>query len=335
METIELTPEYNTGLQIDQVFDGNYLGNDETSMLGSLASRVLLESGDWRPYKPSDEWQYNFIHKFDTFFCTNFAYTNTIEPQFTVLRQRGLISDVDWNWLKEKGYLDDQGFVNFSDKALGILAKTQKWGGTMAGVADTARKNGLIPEKMLPSQFNEDTNWEEYADPRQLTAEMKELGLEFLKRFALPYEWYYGNNLREALKAGSQYGGLLTCSPWNVNEVMWCDRDGTNHAISVYEASPHIMDSYAPFIKKLGAGYEVPALMRVLVNPLNGEEMSKWKIGKVQGREEYIVYAKMTAPEALDSLVNLPMIPGVPSSEPLKNRIDWQNIPVEGTLIEN
>lgn len=65
-----------------------------------------------------------------------------------------------------------------------------------------------------------------------------------------------------------------------------------------------------------------------------GEGMkSKWKIGKISGTETLVVYCEMTAPEALDSLVTLPMRTDVDPDAPLKERIAWDQVKIDAVLV--
>lgn len=108
---------------------------------GIIPYKVILESGDWRPFLPEGEPQYSQVA--DSFSCVSFANNNQAEIQ---LKQQGL----DYN---------------FSDRALSKLSQTvtalntpdkTKWGNSLMKVADTSYRVGRILESdwPLPSNFS-------------------------------------------------------------------------------------------------------------------------------------------------------------------------------------
>lgn len=116
-------PTVNTGY-IEETRPNDFLS-------GIIPYKVVLESGDWRPYRPAGEPQYSQVA--DSQGCVSFSNNNACE---IILKQQGF----DYN---------------FSDRALAKLSDTQPNGNTFAKVADTAYREGRILEAdwPLPATF--------------------------------------------------------------------------------------------------------------------------------------------------------------------------------------
>lgn len=253
--------------------------------LGSIADRILLQNGDWTPYIPKGERQSG--NGFDSNDCTGFGYTNVIECQFKYFKSKGLISDEALAWLSENEYLDENGDLNASDRALGSMAGTTSSGNSLNKVAETARKGGLIPENKWPSVF---TTYEDYY--KTVPQELLNLGQKFLDFFELPYEQVTAQTIPDAIKSAPLYVALCTCGGWNNPEpppIAWCNAgNATNHAVCLLKTSNYrIFDSYNPFVKDLDGAYAIPYFYKVLFN-LKGVNMNETKV--VLGKDGKTVY---------------------------------------------
>ena len=161
----------------------------EDYVLGAETAVQMTErvsNGDWTPYSPSTEKQHSIT--FDTLSCTSFSFCNTAEFQMNYMFKHNQIPQEKVSWLKEKGYIDNTGTINFSDRFLAIMSGTKKTGNDFRTVAETARIKGLIPDKMFP--FGGST-WEEYHNKDLITQEMIDTGLEFLKMFDIKWHWVF------------------------------------------------------------------------------------------------------------------------------------------------
>src|SRR3990167_5826713 len=163
--------------------------DDPTEYQFGALSGIVHESRntlkDWRLFEPTPEAQK--YSRFDTYGCASFSGHNSLEIQFNLLIKSNLIRQEDLNWLKEKGYFDESGKINFDDRWIVLLSGTKPGvGNYLATIWDTIRKVGLVPQRSVP--FNE--NWTEYQyyDKSDFPKEAYGLGLEFLKRFYIQYE---------------------------------------------------------------------------------------------------------------------------------------------------
>lgn len=239
---------------------------------GNIASEVRT-NGDWTPYVPKGERQSG--NGFDSNDCTGFAYTNVIETQFKFLKDKIPVATLVW--LSQNGYLDENGDLNCSDRALGSMAGTTSAGNSLNKVADTARTQGLIPESKWPSVF---TTYAEYY--KSVPQDLLNLGKEFLAHFEMPYEQVPVNLTGEALKSAPLYVALVTCGGWSNAEppaIAWCNAQGSNHCVALLKQNDYrIFDSYpipgGSFIKDLSTDYSIPYFYKVLLNP-KGVSMPK------------------------------------------------------------
>ena len=223
----------------------------EDCLFGSFGDTTIrVPDGNWIKYLPKNEKQRN---GFESMCCTNFSSTTAVEILMTRLIEDKLISIGNLAWLNENGYIDDSGHINFSDRFDAIVSGTTLSGNTLKAPADAKHKYGLIPESMLPWTDNQD----EYFKKSNVTTEMYNLGLEFLKRFQINYEFVYPADYQTALRVSPL---ASACYAWNgTNDgVYYKVSSAINHAICVFrQPDPWaIMDSYEPFQKLLSLNYQ-------------------------------------------------------------------------------
>jgi len=157
-------------------------------------------------------------------------------------------------WLNEKGYLDINGKVNFSEKYNSILNKTAEYKGNwLYKVANDVRASGLIPQSMLPEKVDED--WDTYYDKTQITQEMLDMGKEFLTWFESLYEWIDDTSVENLMKQ-LQHAPIQIVIP--------------NHAIVEIKSKGDLMnyyDSYNPFVREKPQN-KVTSYLKLIINPV-------------------------------------------------------------------
>ncbi len=145
-----------------------------------------VKDGDHTPYLPNGERQTGSTALFDTLSCVTFSATNDIETQgHWFIRESGRVPLGALAFLEKYGYLKGNE-LNFSDRFTAIMSGTTKNGNYLTKVAESMRKDGLIPEDMLPMGGN---SFEEYHDPKNITQELKNLAKEFLKYVRIRWQW--------------------------------------------------------------------------------------------------------------------------------------------------
>lgn len=139
-----------------------------------------LANIDRIPYLPKGELQNIGEEKQD---CVSRGYNNILETKFNWLIKNNKLIPSNLEWLTNKGYINN-GQFEVSDAFVAINGKTTRQGASMKAPVQAIHEHGLIPKKLMPQL----STFDEYHDPRRITPELKQLGLDFLKRFPINYE---------------------------------------------------------------------------------------------------------------------------------------------------
>jgi hypothetical protein len=236
----------NFGLILAPLEESDYLFG--TTKLGLEIRKV---DANWTKELPTPEKQKRQDE--DKMCCVTASALNTIETEFNYQNDNDLINAEDLVWLKEKGYLDEFGEFDFSDRYIATLSGTTRNGNSPKKVADCIRKFGLIPEKLLP--YRTAMSWEEFYSLEDITQPLRDLGLEFAKRFPINYEFVNGGK--------AEYDNARRFNPlqvfvhaWNgqSNGVYVRTESQINHAVE-NNKSNQIFDTYDPYLKNLASDF--------------------------------------------------------------------------------
>ena len=235
--------------------NGAFEGREDTDFAGGvLPFEVRIEDSNWNKpaYLPTGEIQKG-IHG-DKLNCVTQSNHNSFEFQLNQMIDVGTLPIGHINWLREKGYFDDAGKINFSEKYNSILNKTAEYKGNwFYKVANDARDNGLIPQPMLLEKVNED--WDTYYNKKQITQEMLDLGKEFLTLFKISYEWVDDVSVENLVKQ-LQHVPLQVVFP--------------RHAVVEIKSKENLMnyyDSYNPYVKEK-AQNKITSYMKLVIDPI-------------------------------------------------------------------
>jgi hypothetical protein len=250
----------------------------------------ILPSGDSSPYFGTYEGQH--LGNYDLSTCWDFSACELAETRLEMLWQLHLMSQDDFNWLNQNGYIDETGDFYLSRRWVAILSGVTDHGNQSINFWEIAKTSGLIPNSLLPydhskaSQFLTDDAFDnDYFNPNVITQDMIRLGLEFIKRFNIDAEIVIGGfmndlvpNLPKFLKEGSVHFSIPVPhdGSWNQQFVNYpVGNVNTDHAVECYKFDPtqpypfYIYDSYEPHLKQLSANYLVPRYNRVHIIPVN------------------------------------------------------------------
>ncbi len=206
---------------------------------GMVPQVVLQPNSDWSDSLPETERQNK---GFETYGCTSFNTLNAIE--MLMFKKFGVR-------------------VNYSDRWVGIIAGTKAPGNDPHTVCEAIRKNGLIPEDMLP--YSDDLqNVEEYYSFKGANEiECRRAGREWLRQYDFKHEWVFDKNqpFNEKLlniKTALKYSPLaLSVYAWSETNGVYWKAGSENHWTSAF-AQPRlskIFDSYDPFIKDVDQNF--------------------------------------------------------------------------------
>lgn len=220
--------------------------------------------------------------------CASRGPNNIIETKFNWLIKKQILSFEDEYWLRKKGYIYE-GFES-SDAFTAIKSGTTRQGNSMKAPLDTTRKCGLIPKRMLPLLPN--MTWEEYHDPKRITKEMDDLGLEFLKRFSINYEKVLETDFERWIKRDLlNVAGYAWPAPMN-REYPRDNRD-PNHVFVAYKTPKYfIFDNYldpvdGDFTKKLASDYDLMDYgYRIIIGFKKKEEVKSWWVSFIKYLKE-------------------------------------------------
>ena len=191
--------------------------------------------------------------------CASRGPLNILETKFNFLLKNKKLSFENEMWLKEKGYITNDG-VEFSDAYIAILSGTTRQGNSLKAPLEAIRKNGLIPKSVLP--LKSDMTWEQYHDPNRIMPLMKMLGEDFMSRFHINYEKVFEKSYPKLIKtcmlnvAGFAWPEPINGEYQSVNQV-------ANHCFIVVRSPLYlIFDNYpdsfdGDFIKKLANDYDL------------------------------------------------------------------------------
>lgn len=255
---------YNYGLDLslidEEEKDTHYIFGVSTTLI----KKIIMPSGDWTKIAEQVETEKQSSPFIESMNCTVYSFLNIIE----------MLMLYKFN---EK--------VNFSDRWLGIKAGTSRNGNIPTRVIDTARKQGLLLQELLPNNI-EKFRWNEYFSYKDAIlppAELDKRALEFLDDNTIGYETVYPSILAmaEALKYSPLY---VAGFAWAEINGIYYSASNPNHAfviLNIEQAKQYkkAFDSYEPFFKTLGRNYQIYYPKIIILNKKGAE----YNIGMIKG----------------------------------------------------
>lgn len=287
------TPNYETKMYVDEVgskaMPVNY-GVDGVPTIrptdwirgkeSGIVENVRNIYGDWTGWAPPGEWQRDMRTLFESEACMGFSELDSLESQIAFMIKMNTISDDNIKWLRDNGYVDANGKVNFSDRFTAKMSGTTKSGNNFQNVWGSARSDGLVPESAWPFPFDElkmapavsgetQENWDIYY--AEIPQSVKDLGQEFRKRFTIQYEWVNTStdeSMQSALKMAPLHIATAVCMPWNTTSIIPGCGPGWAHAttlLKIDDTCRYILDHYLPFLKRFAKDYVITYAVRGVI----------------------------------------------------------------------
>lgn len=209
-------------------------------MLGTndrVAHTITNPTFSWIEYFSRGELQIGTF--FDTLGCVSFSANKVVEAILNYLIAHNQLAAKNVQWLKDNGYIGEDGKVNLSDRFLVAMSGTTEQGNTGEKVWWTIRNFGAVPEYMASWDRGRDVPYQQrfetwYRNPANISQAAKDLGKEFVARFAVFFEWV--NTSKEGLLYGLVYSPVQVYIPTDcptVNTVQQACSAGITHAVSV------------------------------------------------------------------------------------------------------
>lgn len=267
----ELKQDQNTGLLEPNPHIFDWVAGGETG----IVYEEKMPGGDWRMYKPTFERQRN--DAFDSNFCITYSGHNVLEMLITQMIEKNGISPNALAFLKEEGYFDVNGKINFNDCFSAKLNGTTINGNYLEAFWNGVKKYGVIPEKDWISVRGAGV-WQDLM--KEIPRALLDKGQRFLKYFKINFEWVLMNevNLLKCayhLKQSPLHIASPVCSPWNTENVGMCDSRRLSHGTALMYAKEgdgyYILDHYKPEVKKLPVDYYIPYAIKGVVNNIKAD----------------------------------------------------------------
>lgn len=225
--------------------------DQEDWMFGADNAINRVKIGSVLDFLPTTESQR--FNKFDPWWCVVGSLENNLEIKFNYKIKNNLFRADNVKWLKDNGYFDENGKINFDDWFLARVSNTIPGeGNSFKQVAQAARKYGLTPQSKSPFIITDKTN--DSSDYYQdIPQELYDIGKEFSERFDLNYETVMSSQFISAL----EYGPLqVAVSNWRRVDGVYVSNGDIIHATTLFEGLPwQVFDTYSPFIKQLEDNY--------------------------------------------------------------------------------
>jgi hypothetical protein len=205
-------------------------------------------------YLPAGELQYG---KEDFSDCASRSPHNHLEAQLNYLYINNLLTYENKRWFEDQGYVNGSGYIELSDRFTAILSGTTRQGNSLKAPLESIRKNGVIPKSMLPAHPS--MTFDQYHDASKITKAMRDLGIEFTRRFTVNYEQVHRSQISKALEK-DMIGVAGYAWPSKKNGVYPKTDETINHAFLLFgkpdfEAFDNYTEGINDFTKTLAPDY--------------------------------------------------------------------------------
>lgn len=325
------------------ITSGVLLGHGEYDWIAGANSpiekTVLIPDLNWKPWLSNQEIQVvNLTTPYDTLFCVTFSALAIISAIMNYMIANGLMPEDKVKWLKENGYIDETGKINFSERFTGTLGETTNRGAYQYKIANAIKNYGLIPQKdlELAESFTDNINKD------FITEANYEKGREFKKRFYINWEWVY--DIEEALKY-SPVQGIVKFANYSYPEEILVPTGSPDHAVAGIFTTPNynlMRDSYWQEFKRYAKTHTY-SLMAFNITILSDNNMDtkafvethdlKWVQNSNTGQFGRILRGKVMIVPSNDRASALLIDDKMRTEPSIKiNQADWDKLKEEGYM---
>lgn len=206
-------------------------------------------------YLPTGELQFGLEDFMD---CASRGPLNILETKFNWLLTNHKLAPHNEQWLRDNGYLDENGSVSFSDRFIAVTSGTGRGGNSLKEPLQAIHENGLIPKKLLPA--SPDMTFDDYHDQSKITPQLIYLGQQFKSRFNINYDQVTEIDFKQALKDDMLIVALYAW-PKLKDGIYKRVSNRENHAVDIFLGAYLAFDNYkdsdhdGEYIKKLASNY--------------------------------------------------------------------------------
>jgi len=268
-------------------FISDWVLGGETGVKAVIRNNAM----DWRPSAPDPKGQLmkvNGVSYGDTNSCTDFSGTNDVATQLDYMIKNGQIDPNGLNFLKNNGYVGEDGKINLSPRFTAVMSgTTPQNGNSLPNVWHSMRHNGVVPDSAWPmptTAFSTTLDsgggiqalWNDYYAP--ISQDVIDLGAQFASWFDIQYEWVAWpgggaqspSDFSQALSVSPLQIATAVCAGWNTADPIQACGPGCAHATTLLYVDPStndydILDHYNPWMKQFSPSYSITYAMRGVI----------------------------------------------------------------------
>jgi hypothetical protein len=233
-----------------------------------IIPKIDLASGDWTPYL-SSPFESQWLSGFDSHACVVFSGIHTIEAMMNYYIREKLWPDILIKAMKDLGYLNEEGWVDISERFSSKMSGLKKNGVSMADFWASVNRDGVLPQKWWP-QLKGNYTWEEWM--AEIPKPIKDFAKQTTKLFTFPWKFIVLGNckqadlalLMDALKRSPLHFAGPSCSRNAAGVQVPCGSCASQHARLIYKIDDYfeIENQYAPFLNKAALDMPMPWIVK-------------------------------------------------------------------------
>jgi hypothetical protein len=265
--------------------------------IASGESRIVYEEniadGQWDDFMPSEQGEIQISLRDETNTCTNHACSNPVDAQINLMIARNKIPTNSVIKLEQAGFIVNDRF-NTSERDNAILSGTnggldpnRPKGNYLYKPWDSARNDGMCPEKLLP--FSRTMTLQEFFNPilsADQKAEIAEARQLFKSIFLIQYE-IVPTDIKSILYHKKQAPLSIisgVCKGWGSAGIVPACYLNSGHATAIYgdKENEYLkdFDSYNPLYKKLAWDYKIGYAIKGVVTLRDAQTELTYKFTK-------------------------------------------------------
>jgi len=215
-------------------------------------------TANWLPYI-STPFESQNLGSWDELNCVCQSGINVIEAILNYYYKNNLLPIQLSDFIKNNGYLNEQGFIKLSTRFQAKMAGTTHQGVGMDAFWQSVNRDGILPYTAHPDPVNKSFNWDEYY--QAVPPEVIKAGKLAADIFQFSWQVFKNNewdapiiaDLKSALTNSPIHFASMICASDSAGIERWCGAKYYQHARAVYGVDDYInvLDSEMPAIKKL------------------------------------------------------------------------------------
>ena len=226
-------------------------------------------NGDWSQYI-SQPYEGQNQNNWDEQNCVCQSGINVVEAILNYYYKNNLFPQVLLDFIKNNGYLNDQGFIKLSTRFQSKMSGTTTSGVGMDDFWISVNRDGILPYTAYPDPSGA-FDWNKYYQP--VPQPVIDAGKTAAKIFHFTWQAFENNNwnppliseLKNVLKSSPIHWAGMCCAVDAGGIERWCKANYYVHARAIYGVGDYInvLDSEMPALKKLELRFPIACAIKV------------------------------------------------------------------------